>query len=223
MTMIYIEKETMLTEKELQALLLKPEAERTDAEKKQISDFFEQVNKPPSTETKDKNLITIEQAFDHPRFKEILQKQKDAEAKAAALEKAQQDAERKALEEANNFKVLYEKAQAEITGLKPKAEQLDSMEKTLVALLETQVKELPEQFQDIIPDGLNTQQKLDWLGKNKSKFMKPEAFDIGAGKTGSKKVDDKTKELTAEQKVAAQSLGMSEEDYKKFSDPVPAP
>jgi len=212
-----------MNEIELKAILDVPEAERTADQKVKLSDFFAAAGRKTEDkkeEVPNKNLITIEQAFEHPRFKELVQKQHDAEAKAAALEKAAQDAERKQLEEAQNFKALYEKAQAEITGLKPKAESLDQMEKTLTSLLESQVKDLPEQFQDVVPDGLTVQQKLDWLGKNKSKFMKPEAFDIGAGAKGGKKPDDKATELSVEEKVAAQSIGMTEEEYRKYKDPA---
>ena len=212
-----------MNEIELKAILDVPEAERTADQKVKLSDFLTAAGRKTEDkkeEVPNKNLITIEQAFEHPRFKELVQKQHDAEAKAAALEKAAQDAERKQLEEAQNFKALYEKAQAEITGLKPKAESLDQMEKTLTSLLESQVKDLPEQFQDVVPDGLTVQQKLDWLSKNKSKFMKPEAFDIGAGAKGGKKPEDKATELSVEEKVAAQSIGMTEEEYRKYKDPA---
>jgi len=214
----------MLTEVELLALLQKPEAERSADEKAKLAEFFANAAGRKADESgKDtKGLITIEEAFNHPRFKELVQKQHDAEARANALEKAAQDAERKQLEESNNFKALYEKSQADITSLKPKADALAEMEKTLNAVLETQVKELPEQFRDIVPDALNVQQKLDWLSRNKSRFLKPESFDIGAGAKGAKKPDDKAAELSAEEKVAAQSLGMTTEDYLKFKDPNPA-
>lgn len=211
----------MLTEIELLALLQKPEAERTADEKAKLAEFFAAAGRKPDETNKDtKGLITIEQAFEHPRFKELVQAAKDAKVRADALEKAAQDAEKKQLEEAQNFKALYEKAQAEITGLKPKADALTDMEKSLNAVLESQVKELPEQFRDIVPDGLNVQQKLDWLSKNKSKFAKPDAFDIGAGAKGGKKPDDKATELTEEEKVAAQALGMTPADYAKFKDNV---
>ena len=210
-----------MTPEQLLAILQKPEAERTAEEKQALAEHFAAANrKPESDDKKDKNLITIEEAFNHPRFKELVQKQHDAEARANALEKAQQDEERKRLEEAQNFKVLYEKAQAEITGLKPKAEALTEMEKSLTSVLESQVKELPEQFRDIVPDGLSVQAKLEWLSKNKTKFSRPEAFDIGAGAKGAKKPDEKSQELSEEEKVAAQSLGMTPQDYAKFKDPA---
>jgi len=212
----------MLTPEQLLAILQKPEAERTAEERKSLADHFAAANRPlESDDKKDaKGLLTIEQAFEHPRFKELVQAAKDAKVRADALEKAAQDAEKKQLEEANNFKALYEKAQAEITGLKPKAEALTEMEKSLTSVLEAQVKELPEQFRDIVPDGMTVQAKLEWLSKNKAKFIKPEAFDIGAGAKGAKKPDEKAQELSEEEKVAAQSLGMTVDDYKKFKDPT---
>jgi hypothetical protein len=213
----------MLNAEQLKVILDTPEADRTAEQRKDLSDFFAAANRPlESDDKKDaKGLMTIEDAFNHPRFKELVQKQHDAEARANALEKAAQDAERKQLEEANNFKALYEKAQAEITGLKPKAEALTEMEKSLTSVLESQVKELPEQFRDIVPDGLSVQAKLEWLSKNKAKFSRPEAFDIGAGAKGAKKPDEKAQELSAEEKIAAQAIGMTEKEYLQFKDNAP--
>lgn len=135
--------------------------------------------------------------------------------KALALEKAQQDIERKRLEESAEYKKLYEATQAELSSLKPKAEAVDTYEKTLTSILTAQVAELPEDFRDVVPEGLSTQQKLDWLAKNKAKFMKPEPFDIGAGQRGTKQ--NQTVKLTDEERNAAKRLGMSEEDFIKYS------
>jgi hypothetical protein len=80
--------------------------------------------------------------------------------------------------------------------------------------LDAQIAELPEDFRDVVPDGLSTKQKLDWLAKNKSKFMKAEPFDIGAGKRGVK--PEKTPELTPEELQAAKHFGMTPEEYAKY-------
>lgn len=133
--------------------------------------------------------------------------------KATALEKAQQEAERKRLEEVQDYKKLYETTLASVTELKPKAEQVETYEKTLQAILAAQIEELPEDFRDVVPDGLSTQQKLDWLSKNKNKFTKPTPFDIGAGKRGSQQ--DKKPELTPEEKEIARRFGLTEEEYAK--------
>lgn len=150
------------------------------------------------------------------RLDEVIAQRDAAQKKAEALEKAQQDAEKKRLEEANQYKELYEKAQTELTGLKPKAAQVEEYEKTLTDLLDAQVEELPEEFQDVVPDGLSTKQKLDWLAKNKSKFMKAEPFDIGAGKRGTR--PEKKQELTPEERQIAADYGMTEEEYAKHKN-----
>lgn len=217
----------MLTEAELKALLDTPEADRTPEQKKALVELFTpSANSGRKSEDKGDGKREVPatwlEVFDHPRFKELTQAAADAKARADALEKAAQDAETKQLEEAQNFKKLYEKAQSDLSSLKPKAEQLDQMEQTLKTLLEAEVKSLPDQFQDVVPDGLSTQAKLEWLGRNKAKFLKPEAFDIGAGKNGAKKPDPKDQELTIEEKVAAQSIGMTPEEYMKYKDPNPA-
>jgi hypothetical protein len=138
----------------------------------------------------------------------------DASKKAEALEKAQQEADRKRLEESQEYKKLYETTLADLTSIKPKAEQVDTYEKTLAAILAAQIEELPEDFRDVVPDGLSTQAKLDWLAKNKSKFMKAEPFDIGAGKRGTK--PDKHAELTPEELQIAKRAGLTPEEYAKF-------
>ena len=148
------------------------------------------------------------------RLDDVLSKLDVAQKKADALEKAQQEGERKRLEEANQYKELYEKTQTELSNLKPKAEQVDTYEKTLTSILESQIAELPEDFRDVVPDGLSTQAKLDWLAKNKAKFMKAEPFDIGAGKKGTKP-DQKT-QLTPEEKEMAAKYGMTDEQYAKY-------
>lgn len=212
-----------MNETEMLTLLTKSEAERTAEEKQSLTEHFAAANRKPESDAKDtKNLITIEQAFEHPRFRELIQSAKDAKTRADALELAAQNAEKKRLEEAQDFKALYEKAQAEITGLKPKADALTEMEKSLTSVLEAQVKELPEQFRDIVPDGLSVQAKLEWLSKHKNAFMKPDAFDIGAGAKGAKKPDEKATELSAEEKEAAKYLGMSDADYTLYKDKNPA-
>lgn len=166
---------------------------------------------PPATPGETK---PAEHMVPKSRLDELIAKLDAANKKADALEKAQQDAEKKRLEEANQYKELYEKTQTELSNLKPKAEQVDEYEKVLQEQLTAEIAELPDDFKDVIPDGLSTKDKLRWLAKNKSKFMKAEPFDIGAGKRGTK--PDKSTELSTEEKEMAKRFGVSEEDYAKF-------
>jgi hypothetical protein len=200
----------MLTEAQLKEILDVPEAERTDEQKKSLADFFAAAGR--TTEPDDKGKITLEEAFNHPRFKELNDKAKAEKARADALDKQFQDAEKKRLQDENNYKELYEKAQGEISTLKPLAGSVEEMEATLQQVLEAEVASLPDQFKDVVPEG-STKSKLDWLNKNKSKFVKPEALDIGAGAKGARKADPKNDELSPAEKQAAKDLGMSEADY----------
>jgi hypothetical protein len=170
------------------------------------------TQQPAPSATKD-DKSPAENMIPKSRFDEVIRERDDARKKAEAMEKAQQELERKRLEESQEYKKLYESTLADVTALKPKAEQLESYEKTLTAILEREVEELPDEFKDVVPDGLSTQAKLDWLAKNKSKFTKAEPFDIGAGRRGTQPV--KKTELTPEQKEMAKRFGMSEEDYAK--------
>ena len=168
----------------------------------------------PPAPSATQDVKQVENMIPKSRLDEVIAQRDAANKKADALEAAQHAAEKKRLEEANQYKELYEKTQAELTSLKPKAEQVDDYETTLQGVLSSQVAELPEEFQDVIPDGLSTKQKLDWLAKNKSKFMKAEPFDIGAGKRGTR--PDKKIELTPEEKEMAAKYGMTEDAYAKY-------
>lgn len=165
----------------------------------------------PSATSDDKKA---ENFIPKSRLDEVIAQRDAAQRKADALEKAQQEAERKRLEESAEYKKLYETTQTELSSLKPKAEAVEAYEKTLQGILAAQIEELPEDFRDVVPDGLSTQQQLEWLAKNKHKFMKAEPFDIGAGKKGTK--PEKKSELSDDEKRMAKHLGMSEEDYAKF-------
>ncbi len=65
----------------------------------------------------------------------------------------------------------------------------------------------------LVPDELSTQQKLQWLSKNKALLVKPKPVDIGAGKQGGGAPVGV--ELTQEEIQIAKSFGMSPDDYAK--------
>ena len=150
------------------------------------------------------------------RLDEVIHERDEAMKRAEALEKAQQEAERKRLEESAEYKKLYETTLADVTALKPKAEQVEQYEKRLKEILDSQIAELPEEFRGMVPEGLPTDQQLAWLAKNKAVLVKPEPFDIGAGKKGTK--PNTTSTLTEDEKRVAKHFGMSEEDYQKYKD-----
>jgi predicted ATP-binding protein involved in virulence len=147
---------------------------------------------------------------------EVLQKNKELKDRLDAIEKAQKEAEEKRLTEANNFKELYEKQKVELEGLKPRAAVAEESEKVLQSVLESQINEIPEHFRTLVPEGLSTNQKLQWISQNKPLLMKEKGFDIGAGKQGGGSPDTVT--LTPEQLETAQQFGYKTEDYVKGLD-----
>ena len=146
------------------------------------------------------------------RFDAVNQKLKDTEKRLAAIEKASQEAETKRLKESEDYKALYEKTQAELSEVKPKAEKAESMEQALKEDLEAQIAAIPEDRRTLIPTELPVDAQLKWISRNRPLLSKAAPFDIGAGKQGG---EGKSIELTAEQREMAQKLGIKPEDYAK--------
>jgi len=138
---------------------------------------------------------------------------KEAKKRVDAIEKASQEAEKKRLEEAQDFKKLYEKAESELMELRPKAETFTSYETILKKTLESSIAEIPEEKRSLIPSKLSIQDQLEWISENRALLSKAQPFDIGAGKHGG--AAQETIELTPEELAAAKRLGIKPEDYAK--------
>lgn len=170
---------------------------------------------PPAPSAKPDEPKLNENMVPQSRLNEMAEKNRQLQEKIEAVEKERQSQLEEQLKEQGKWKEVAEERAKKLAELQPKAEKLDSYEQTLQKILDREVEELPDDFKDVIPDGLSTQQKLDWLAKNKSKFMKADAFDIGAGKRGIKK-NEKTAELTPEEIETAHSFGYTPEEYAKM-------
>lgn len=149
------------------------------------------------------------------RLNEMAEKNRLLQERLNATEKERQEQLEKQLAEQGKWKEIAEQRANELAGMKPKADLVDEYETVLKEQLAAEIETLPDDFKDVIPDGLSTKDQLRWLAKNKSKFLKAEPFDIGAGKTGVKPT--KKVELTPEQKEMARQYGVSEEDYAKYN------
>jgi hypothetical protein len=179
------------------------------------SETLPEADVKPAPETQDPlESLTPEQqklfADTNAGLMSALEKERDARK---ALEKAAKNAEAQRLKDNEDWKTLAEKLQEELAGVKPKAELAETQEETLQALLESQIKELPEDKQSLVPKQLTTLQQFDWLAENRSKLMKPVAPDIGAGEFGGTK--DKSVILTPEEKQMAAKMKLTEEEYAK--------
>lgn len=151
------------------------------------------------------------------RFDEVNEERKELRQQLEDLKKAREEAEKASLEEKQEYKTLYEKAQEKLAQLEPLAKKVSSWKETMESLLQAQVEEIPEDMRTLIPEDLSIEKKLAWLAKNKAKIMKPVAPDVGAGKTGSGSTKQ-TVTLTPEQHRMAEGFGLTDEEYIEFMD-----
>lgn len=193
----------MLTKTEYDLLKAKKAEEITAEEKASMAEF-----EKAEADKKQEHTVPIS------RLNEEIAKKKELEARLAAIEKAQKDSEEQRLIEANQYKTLYEQAKAEAEGLKPRASLADESEKVLQSVLASQINEIPEHFRTLVPEGLSTNQKLQWISQNKPLLMKEKGFDIGAGQKGGGSPE--TNALTPEEIAEAKKHGITPEEYAKF-------
>ena len=78
----------------------------------------ENTNVETSAETKNTETKTVENKVPYERFKEKVDEVNKLKARLAALEKEREEAEKRKLEEQNEYKKLYEKAQKELEQFK---------------------------------------------------------------------------------------------------------
>jgi hypothetical protein len=112
------------------------------------------------------------------RFDEVNNKHKDMVGKLATLEASKLAMEK----ELADMKLASEGSQTSITEAtdKLKAEELKYstlMESTIASKMAT----IPEDMQDLVPDGLTVEQKIAWIGKAEEKglFKKQVKANIG--------------------------------------------
>lgn len=172
-----------------------------------------QPTAPPATTGE-----TRENMVPQSRLNEMAEKNRQLQERLDTTEKERQEQLETQLKEQGKWKELAETRAQELAGLKPKADLVDEYETVLKEQLAAEIETLPDDFKEVIPDGLSTKDQLRWLAKNKAKFMKAEPFDIGAGVKGIKQV--KKTDLSNEEKQAAKHFGMTEEDYQKYKEGV---
>lgn len=179
---------------------------------KENEEELEEKNKDSSESSAETKKSENEHLVPKDRFDEINEKYKAEVKKNKAIEKANSEAETKRLEEANEYRKLYEGSQAKIQELKPKAEKLEKVEETLGEILEKAKEEIPEKKRSLIPSELSPEAQLRWISINRSILSKEKPIDLGAGETGGSEKETET-ELTEVEKEFAKNLGISEKDY----------
>ena len=197
----------------LEAIQAKDEAERTDVEKALLE--LSAAGQDDKSNTDDG--VDWTKAFEHPRFKELVNKRKEAEDKLQAIEADRKKKEIETLAANNEFKALYENTQKELEDYKKKAATADSYEEVLKKTLEAEFETLRPEAKKLVPASLSVADRLEYIAINRQLLQKQQANDIGGGRRNLSNSNSKGKELSAEERATAKLFGMAEEDYAKFS------
>jgi hypothetical protein len=188
----------------LEAIRTKAEADRSPAEVALLAAAEETSN------TQDG--IDWEKAFQHPRFKKIIEERNTAQTTLKQLQDKQ-------LEDQNNFKALYESTKSELEVEKGKSGRAETLEGTLKKTLDAELAALTPEAKKLIPSKLPIEDQLDWIAANRASLTRQQAKDIGAGGGRSMQNQKVGKpELTPEESRVAQMFGYTAEEYLKFRD-----
>ncbi|MCP4933351.1 MAG: hypothetical protein GY927_03895 [bacterium] len=126
---------------------------------------------------------TQEHMIPKSRFDEVNAKLRELIAAQEKADKATAAAQQKALEEQNEFKTLYEQAQATINELKPVQVKYDAYLNTATESNAKRIESLPEHLKAIVPDYDDPLKLASWLDSSASLLQeaKPKAPNLNAG------------------------------------------
>lgn len=130
--------------------------------------------KEPST-PKEETTKPQDQEPKEPKVEEPKKEESKKENKADAGEEVKADVEqlKAELKEANEKAGQVETLTATVETMKAEAEknkaELKEYEELISNLIETKLKDVPEDFKELIPDNLTLKQKLGWLEKAEAK------------------------------------------------------
>jgi hypothetical protein len=187
----------------LDAIRAKAEADRSPAEVALLA---------AAEETSTQDGIDWEKAFQHPRFKKLIEERNTAQTELKKL----QD---QTLVDQSKYKELYESTKAELEVEKGKSGRADSLEGTLKKTLDAELAALTPEAKKLIPSKLPIEDQLDWIAANRASLTRQQAKDIGAGGGRSMQNQKVGKpELSPEESRVAQMFGYTAEEYLKFRD-----
>jgi hypothetical protein len=139
------------------------------------------------------------------RFDEINSKYKDMVSKLEAIEKDKSKQEKAEAEKRGEFEKLYREKEDEVKNLAPFKERTQALEGIISSMVESELKAIPEDYHELIPENLSIEQKLDWINKAKAKGMfKVEdntEKTIGDPNTNRKETKRDTKTMSAMEKL----------------------
>ncbi|PGM50815.1 hypothetical protein [Bacillus thuringiensis] len=143
------------------------------------------------------------------RFDEVNTELKDLKAQLESFTKAKAKDEKVKAEKLGEFEQLYRTADEQVKELSTKHEsasqRVTALEGILGGMLETKMSAIPEEFHELIPEGMSLEAKLSWLDKAQAKGMFKKADDVVIGEATSRKAEPKvdTKSMSPIEKILA--------------------
>src|SRR5690606_12046313 len=109
------------------------------------------------------------------RFDEVNNAYKQAKARLDELEKAQKQKEEEEAKNRGEFEKLYNKVQSDYEKVsndyKAAKERVETLEAVINELLEAKLKEIDEEYHDLIPENMTPEQKLAWVNNAQAKGL----------------------------------------------------
>lgn len=144
------------------------------------------------------------------RFDEVNTELKDLKAQLESFTKAKAKDEKAKAEKLGEFEQLYRTAESQVADLTTKhqsaSERVTALEGILGGMLETKMTAIPEEFHELIPEGMSLEQKLAWIDKAQAKGMfKKQEDEVVIGEATSRKAEPKvdTKTMSPIEKILA--------------------
>ncbi|MDF9638797.1 hypothetical protein [Bacillus cereus] len=143
------------------------------------------------------------------RFDEVNTELKDLKAQLESFTKAKAKDEKVKAEKLGEFEQLYRTAEGQVADLtnqhKSASERVTALEGILGGMLETKMSAIPEEFHELIPEGMSLEAKLSWLDKAQAKGMFKKADDVVIGEATSRKAEPKVdvKQMSPIEKILA--------------------
>jgi len=140
------------------------------------------------------------------RFDEINNKYKELADKVAEFEQAKAEEAKKKAEELGEFEKLYKSTAQDLEGYKAKTTQAEDrakqLENVVNELVENKLRDIPEDYKELIPEGMSAEEKLAWISKAESKGLFKKSADVEIGKpmnNGAPQID--VNKLSAQDKI----------------------
>jgi len=111
----------------------------------------------------------------YSRFDEVNKRANDAEAALQKIKDDEAERERLAREKQGEFEKLYQEADGKAkefeTNYTTVKEKADRLEGVMTNMLNAKLETVPEEYHDLIPENLSSEEKLEWVTKAEAKGL----------------------------------------------------